>query len=339
MSFYQRSQQSNQQNSWGNNGGGGGGSGARNNNNRKNNMMQSQLQFAGANDYQTLITHDGIRLGWFFKQSCPAYKCFHGENMERPEGVFTVQCTDFEGNCGAKIFEGSSSVMSLCTPTEISGLNGPERILLGIVPILFCLKNANLHIILSSVQGKLIMKCQDSSCPVIESTIDCDSYVAAPRKLMETLSKVYAIRDRLSRQAFLFELLDFVRQRNFRDLDDPMLNYPSPKIQKTNDLMAKIAGTLAHSTNLGAPLPSTSSSMMPPPNKKMRMPSVEKAKKRQHAVIVPPSLQPELASTKSSVKKHKTVTIPQLPITPNISDDDDDTPSSVSSDDMDNYLS
>ena len=243
MSFYQRSQQQQQQ---GNGGNYGGGSGNRASNNRGGsnfkNSMQSQLVVANSSDYQCLSTKDGKKLGWFFKQPQPAYKCLHGIPMERPDGVFQVQCSILEDNCGAKIFEGASSVLSLCTPTEVESVTGVERVVLGIVPIIFCLKNANLHISLSSIQGRLMLKCQDSTCPVVESVIDCESCLIAPSKLLETVAKVYAIRDRVSRQQFLFELLEFVRKRTFAELDDKTLPFPLPKIQKMHDLLSRMTG-------------------------------------------------------------------------------------------------
>jgi hypothetical protein len=204
--------------------------------------MYSQLQLASPHEYQCLVTKDGKKMGWFFKPPTTHFTCFHRQPMERPDGLYQLQCLQHEENCGAKIFEGSTSVLALCTPTEMDSAQGSERVVLGIVPIIFCNKNFNLHATLSSVQGKLMMKCQDSTCSVIESTVDCDSCLIAPDNLCNALSKVYSIRDRVSRQLFVTCILEFVRARTFQQLQEPKLEYPKPLFQKTTDLLSRMSG-------------------------------------------------------------------------------------------------
>jgi len=206
------------------------------------NVFQNQYQIASVQDYQIFKTKDNKKLGWFFKTCQPQYMCLHRQPMDCADGSFTQQCTHLEDKCGAKIFEGASSVLSLCTPAEMESLNGPERVLLGIVPLVFCMKNNNLHTTLSSVQGKLMMKCMDASCPVIESTVDCESCVIAPDNLTNVLAKVFSIRDRISRQQFIFELLDFVKNKTLAQLQDSKLEFPNVKIQKMDDILLRMSG-------------------------------------------------------------------------------------------------
>ena len=217
------------------------------------NVFQNQYQFASVQDYQIFKTKDNKKLGWFFKTCQPRYMCLHREPMDSADGAFIQQCTHLEDKCGAKIFEGASSVLSLCTPAEMESINGSERVLLGIVPLVFCLKNNNLHTTLSSVQGKLMCKCMDASCPVIESTVDCESCVIAPDNLTDVLAKVISIRDRISRQQFLFELLDFVRNKTYAQLQESKLDYPKVKIQKMDDILLRMSGVEAEEPKFAIP--------------------------------------------------------------------------------------
>jgi hypothetical protein len=200
---------------------------------RKNNnsVMQNTINFATPNDYYSLMTKDGKRLGWFFKQTQPSYRCLHNQEMILPDGTYMVVCSNTE-NCGSKVFEGTSSVLSACVRTADNTL--------GIVPLTFCKKTANLHITLSNVRGSVVMKCPDTTCPVIETSIDCQNVLICPDKLAQSLCKAAGIRDHLTRMQYLLKLFEIVKSKNFVDLEK--IEYPQPIFQNTLDLIELMSG-------------------------------------------------------------------------------------------------
>jgi len=271
--------------------------------------MQPHYQIATAHDYKCFITKDDKRIGWFFKPPHTHFSCLHRLPMERPDGLFQLQCLHLEENCGAKIFEGSTSVLALCTPTEIDSVQGSERVVLGIVPIIFCNKNHNLHITLSSAQGKLMMKCQDSTCPVIEGSVDCTSCLIAPENLCNVLTKVYSLRDKVARQQYLINLLDFVRQKTFAQLQDSKLEYPLPKFQKMDDLLSMMSGIKSEEDAAFDNI------------------SILSKKKLAKAIETAPVKKSKTSSTKNgAIQKKKLKTTKSKPVdltdSPNISEDD-----------------
>lgn len=90
-----------------------------------------------------------------------------------------------------------------------------------------------------------MMKCTDGTCPAIETVIDCESCVIAPKGLLTSLAKLYIVKDRVARQQFLFEMLSFVKKHTYLDLCNPGLMYPSPKFQKMSDLISRMGGNLS----------------------------------------------------------------------------------------------